>query len=76
MPNPALNYDSDWDYHNSNLSPEDQIVQALSDGEDHALTCEYINWMIKQRPEAVANLLIDTAEAHTHLDAFARHYVK
>jgi hypothetical protein len=28
--------------------------------------------MIKQRPEAVAQLLIDTAEASKHLDEFAK----
>jgi hypothetical protein len=71
-----MHFDSDIDYHDACLSPEDQIVQALSDDESHVLTCEYINWMIKHRPEATAHLLIDTAEAHSHLDAFARQKAK
>ena len=71
MPNPML-YDSDWDYYDACLSPEDKIVQALSDGENDLLTQQYIDWMIKQRPEAVAQLLIDTTEASKYLDEFAK----
>lgn len=71
MPNP-MHFDSDRDYYDACLSPEDKIVQALSDGESDLLTQQYIDWMIKQRPEAVAQLLIDTAEASKHLDEFAK----
>ncbi len=71
MPNPML-YDSDWDYYDACLSPEDKIVQALSDGESDLLTQQYIDWMIKQQPQAVAQLLIDTTEASKYLDEFAK----
>jgi|TARA_A100001518_G_C1208099_1_gene50744 serine/threonine protein phosphatase PrpC len=71
MPNP-MHFDSDWDYYDACLSPEDKIVQALSDGENDLLTQQYIDWMIKQRPQAVAQLLIDTAEASKYLDDFAK----
>lgn len=71
MPNPML-YDSDWDYYDACLSPEDKIVQALSDGESDLLTQQYIDWMIKQQPKAVAQLLIDTTEASKYLDEFAK----
>lgn len=71
MPNP-MHFDSDWDYYDACLSPEDKIVQALNDGESDLLTQRYIDWMIKQRPQAVAQLLIDSPDAKEHLDDFAK----
>lgn len=75
MPNPMY-FDSDWDYYDACMSPEDKIVQALTDGESWVLTQEYIDWMLKQRFEAAASLLIDADEAHKYLDEFAKTKVK
>lgn len=71
MSNP-MHFDSDWDYHDACMSDEDRVVQALTDGESSVLTERYVNWMLSTHPDAVAELLIDTAEAHKYLELFAK----
>lgn len=67
-----MHFDSDWDYYDACLSPEDRIVQALVDGESGALTQRYIDWMLRHRPSDAAHLLIDSPDAKEHLDDFAK----
>lgn len=72
MPN-ALNYDSRDDYLDACMGAQDKIVQAITDREE--LVDAYVEWMIDTRPETLAELLIDTAEAHDSLQAFAKVHI-
>lgn len=71
MPNPML-FDSEDDYRDACLSANDRIVQALTDRGDADLVHDYVDWVLAMKPETAESLLIDTAEAHDALQAFAK----
>lgn len=67
----AHNFDSDWDYHESLMTPEEKVVEAITDG-DEPIATQYIDWMLKKHTSHVRTLLIDTAGATPYLEEFAK----
>jgi hypothetical protein len=68
----ALNFDSDWDYHDSLQTLEDQIVSSIEDGEH--ISYEYIAWMVRNHPCAVDDALMrgEPIDADHFMHEFAK----
>lgn len=73
MPNP-MHFDSDWDYYNACMSPVQQIMQAIDDGEREMDS--YLDWGKKRYPElterelmADETIMADYAEYVIEIDA-------
>lgn len=67
----AHNFDSDWDYHESLMTPEEKVVEAIADGGEPIAT-QYVDWMLEKHNSHVRTLLIDTAGATPYLEEFAK----
>lgn len=65
----AHDFDSDWDYFESLMTPEEKIAEAIT--EDESMGAAFAKWMNEQFPRAAELVIANYADAY-YLETFAK----